>query len=324
MHISISRIEAIEESKPDRIGMLPWNLNDEVFQADGSHSRACPGRRFVIPSPPADLVRSRCSVCGGLGTRNHEYSEGFPKPMIPVGQRPILWHIMNYYSHHGHRDLVLCLGYKANTIRKVFLNRQHTYFSDCIISEKGQKVELIGEKQAGWRVTLVDRGIWRNVGERLCAVREHAKDEEVFLANYSDGLSDVPLQKMIDLLKNSGKTACFLAGRPALTFHLVEFDANERVETPRASADWNIWINAGFVFRNRIFDYIKDGEVLVIEPFRRLIKDGELIAYRYTGFFRPMDMLKDRQILEEMVDRGDMPWMPSSSPQCQRGKEPRL
>jgi glucose-1-phosphate cytidylyltransferase len=262
--------------------------------------------------------------CGGLGTRIREYSEGIPKPMIPVGQQPILWHIMNYYSHHGHQDFVLCLGYKANTIKEFFLNRQHTSFSDCIISESGRKVEFIGEKQADWRVTLVDSGIWRNVGERLYAVREHVKDEEIFLANYSDGLSDVPLQTMIDLLKKSGKTACFLAVRPALTFHLVEFDANERVKTLRASADSDIWINAGFfVFRNRIFDYIKDGEELVIEPFRRLIKDGELVAYRYTGFFRPLDTLKDRQILEEMVERGDMPWMPISSPQCQRGKEPK-
>jgi glucose-1-phosphate cytidylyltransferase len=262
--------------------------------------------------------------CGGLGTRIREYSEEIPKPMIPVGQQPILWHLMNYYSHHGHRDFVLCLGYKANTIKQFFLNRHHTSFSDCIISERGRKVEFIGERQADWRVALVDTGMWRNVGERLYAVRQHVSDEEIFLANYSDGLSDVPLQKMIDLLQKSGRTACFLAVRPPLTFHLVEFDANERVKRLRASMDSDIWINAGFfVFRNRIFDYIKDGEELVIEPFRRLIRDGELIAYRHTGFFRPMDTLRDRQILEEMVERGEMPWIPSSSTQRQHGAELR-
>lgn len=253
--------------------------------------------------------------CGGLGTRIRDYSESVPKPMIPVGQQPILWHLMKYYSHHGHRDFVLCLGYKANTIKEFFLNWEHSTFSDCVISDAGRKVEFIGETPSDWRVALIDTGIWRNIGERLCAVREHVKDEEMFLANYSDGLSDVPLQNMIDLLKTSGKTACFLAVRPPLTFHLVEFDPDGQVKRLRASGDSDIWINAGFfVFRNRIFDYIKEGEELVNEPFRRLIEDGELIAYRHTGFFRPMDTLKDKQILEEMVERGEMPWLPNITP----------
>jgi glucose-1-phosphate cytidylyltransferase len=133
------------------------------------------------------------------------------------------------------------------------------------------------------------------------------------MSNYSDGLSDVPIEQMVALLKETGKTACFLAVRPPLTFHLVEFDAGGHVQRLRASQDSEIWVNGGFfVFRNRIFDYIKDGEELVNEPFRRLIEEGELIAYRHTGFFRAMDTLRDRQVLEEMVERGDMPWMPSS------------
>jgi glucose-1-phosphate cytidylyltransferase len=253
--------------------------------------------------------------CGGLGTRIRDYGENIPKPMIPVGEQPILWHVMQYYSGFGHRDFVLCLGYKANTIKEFFLNwRQQTY-SDCVISESGRKVEFLGEGLPDWRVTLVDTGIWRNIGQRLRAVREHVKDEEMFLANYSDGLSDAPLDRMVDLLKTSGKTACFLAVRPPLTFHLIEFDKDGQVQRLRASEDSDTWINAGFfVFRNRIFDYIKEGEELVNEPFHRLIQDGELIAYRHTGFYRPMDTLKDKQILQDMVERGEMPWQPKLSP----------
>jgi glucose-1-phosphate cytidylyltransferase len=231
--------------------------------------------------------------------------------MIPVGEQPILWHVMQYYSGYGHRDFVLCLGYKANTIKEFFLNwRQQTY-SDCVISESGRKVEFLGEGLPDWRVTLVDTGIWRNIGQRLRAVREHVKDEEMFLANYSDGLSDAPLPQMIELLEKSGKTGCFLAVRPPLTFHLVEFDGNGEVQRMRASADSDIWINAGyFVFRNKVFDYINEGEELVVEPFERMIADGELIAYRHDGFFRAMDTLRDKQLLEDMVQRGHMPWQP--------------
>jgi glucose-1-phosphate cytidylyltransferase len=234
--------------------------------------------------------------------------------MVPVGQQPIPWHVMQYYSQYGHRDFVLCLGYKANTIKEFFLNwRQQTY-TDCVISESGRKVEYLGDGLPDWRVTLVDTGIWRNIGQRLHAVRDHVKDEEMFLANYSDGLTDAPLPKMVELLEKTGKTGCFLAVRPALTFHLVEFCEGGGVQRMRASADADIWINAGyFVFRNKVFDYMKEGEELVVEPFERMIAAGELIAYRHDGFFRPMDTLRDKQILEDMVQRGDMPWQPKLS-----------
>jgi len=247
--------------------------------------------------------------CGGLGTRIRDYSETIPKPMIPVGQQPILWHVMHYYSQYGHRDFVLCLGYKANVIKEFFLNWRQSTYTDCVISNSGRTVEYLGEQLQDWRVTLVDTGVWRNIGQRLLAVKEHVKDEEMFLANYSDGLSHAPLPEMIETLQKSGKIGCFLAVRPPLTFHLVEFDKKGELRRLRASADSDIWINAGyFIFRNKIFDYIKEGEELVIEPFQRLIDAGELIAYRHEGFFRPMDTLKDKQVLEDMVERGHMPW----------------
>jgi len=251
--------------------------------------------------------------CGGLGTRIREYSESIPKPMIPIGHQPILWHVMQYYSQYGHRDFVLCLGYKANVVKDYFLNYKQASNSDCVISHFGKKVELLGEQPADWRVSLVDTGIWRNIGQRLVAVRHLVQDDEMFLASYSDGLTDAPLPDMIDRFKRSGKIGCFIAIHPPITFHLAEFDEQGVVQQMRASQESEIWINGGyFIFRKEIFDYIQEGDELVIQPFKRLIERGELMAYKYEGFWRAMDTLRDRQVLEEMIERGDAPWQLNS------------
>jgi glucose-1-phosphate cytidylyltransferase len=252
--------------------------------------------------------------CGGMGTRIREYSQSVPKPMIPLGNQPILWHIMQYYSQYGHRDFILCMGYKANTIKEFFLSYKPHAYSDCVVSGFGSKVELLGQPSDDWRVTLRDTGVWRNIGERLWAVREHVKGEDMFLANYSDGLTDVDLDAMVEHFKQSGKVACFLAVRPALTFHLADLDENGRVRQFRTSDRADIWINGGyFIMRPQIFDYMREGEELVLEPFKRLIEDDQLIAYKHEGFFRPMDTLRDRQILEDMVEQGKMPWRKNGS-----------
>jgi glucose-1-phosphate cytidylyltransferase len=247
--------------------------------------------------------------CGGLGTRIREYSENIPKPMVPIGHHPILWHVMNYYSQYGHRDFVLCLGYKANVVRDYFLTVKRWTYSDVKISDFGRQVEVLGEAPPDWRVSLVDTGIWRNIGERLVAVKNFLKEEEMFLANYSDGLTDAPLPDMIDRFKGSGKIGCFIAVHPPFNFHLAEFDERDTVSRLRSSHEINLWINGGyFIFRSEIFDYIKDGEELVLDPFNRLIEEGQLMAYKYEGFWRAMDTLRDRQVLEEMVERGETPW----------------
>jgi glucose-1-phosphate cytidylyltransferase len=255
--------------------------------------------------------------CGGLGTRIREYAESIPKPMIPIGHQPILWHLMQYYSQHGHRDFVLCLGYKANVIKQYFLTLNPSINSDCIIYDFGQKVEVLGEKPPDWRLTLVDTGVWRNIGERLVAVRHLVQGEEMFLANYSDGLSDAPLPEMIKYFKASNKIACFMAVRPVFNFHLAEFDQGGVVQRLRSSQESDIWVNAGFfIFRNEIFNYIREGEELVLEPFNRLIKDGQLLAYKYEGFWQAMDTLRDRQTFENMIEKGSMPWQvrPGAAP----------
>src|SRR3954451_16719097 len=163
--------------------------------------------------------------CGGLGTRIREYSGEIPKPMIPIGHQPILWHVMQYYSHYGHRDFILCLGYKANVVKDYFLNYRQAANNDCVVSQFGRKIELLGAPPADWRVSLVDTGVWRNIGQRLLAVRHLVQDDEIFLANYSDGLTDVPLPDMIDRFKRSGMIGLLIAIHPPITFHLADFDA---------------------------------------------------------------------------------------------------
>jgi len=260
--------------------------------------------------------------CGGLGTRIRDYEENIPKPMIPVGGKPILWHLMHYYSQYGHKDFVLCLGYKANVIKEFFLNYRPQIYADCVVS--GSNVETLGDSHQDWRVTMIDTGAWRSIGERLFAVREHLQGEEMFLANYSDGLCDVNLSAMMETFKQSGKVACFLAVRPNFSLHFVEMDADGRVNGIRPTSDANLWLNGGFfILRSQVFDYMRDGEELVEEPFQRLIEDDQLLAFRHEGFWRPMDTLKDKQVLEDLVNQGRMPWrisetVPTVTPRLDR------
>jgi glucose-1-phosphate cytidylyltransferase len=247
--------------------------------------------------------------CGGLGTRIREYSDSVPKPMIPLGHQPILRHVMQYYSDYGHDEFILCLGYKANVIKDFFLNSRPQTFADCVVSEGGRDVQLLDGVHKDWRVTLIDTGIWRNIGERLWAVRDFVRNDEIFLANYSDGLSDVDLDDMLARFRESGKLACFLAVRPPLTYHLADIAEDGRVREFRTSTTSDIWINGGyFLFRGGIFDYMREGEELVLEPFARLIAEDKLMAYKHEGFWRSMDTLRDWQALEDMVEKGNMPW----------------
>jgi glucose-1-phosphate cytidylyltransferase len=239
--------------------------------------------------------------CGGLGTRIREYSESVPKPMVPIGHSPILWHVMDYYAQYGHRDFVLCLGYKANVVKDFFLNLRPQAYCDLVVT--GSKIEVLGKQREEWRTTMIDTGIWRNIGERLWAVRDHVKDEEIFCANYSDGLTDVDLNDMLAKFKASDKVACFLAVRPPLTYHLADIADDGRVKEFRSSDTSEIWINGGyFLLKPKIF------EELVLNPFTRLIEDNQLMAYKHEGFWRSMDTLRDRQVLEDMIEQGKMPW----------------
>ena len=245
--------------------------------------------------------------CGGMGTRIREYSEAVPKPMIPIGHQPILWHVMNYYSEYGHKDFVLCLGYKANTVKDFFLNNKQQSYADVIV--EGSKIEMLGAREEDWRVAMIDTGVWRNIGSRLWCVREHVQNEEIFLANYSDGLSNVNLDDMVAKFKASDAVACFLAVHPPVTYHIANIADDGNVQAFLTSDNSTIWINGGFfLLKPAIFDYMSDGEELVEAPFARLIAENKLMAYKHEGFWRSMDTLRDRQVLEDMIEKGDMPW----------------
>jgi glucose-1-phosphate cytidylyltransferase len=247
--------------------------------------------------------------CGGLGLRMREASERVPKPMVPIGERPILWHVMKYFAHHGHRDFVLCLGYKAEVIKDYFLTYREELSNDFVLSNGGRDIELLARDIEEWRITFVNTGLHATIGERLKAVQEHLEGEEIFLANYGDVLTDAPLPRMIDNIETRGKIASFLCVRPSYTVHVVTLDENEIVRDVVDIMHSDVWVNGGyFVFRNEIFDYIRKGEDLVHEPFQRLIAEEELLAYRYEGFWAPMDTLKDKQQLETLMESGNVPW----------------
>ncbi len=247
--------------------------------------------------------------CGGQGMRMREASETIPKPMIPIGNRPILWHIMKYYAHHGHTDFVLCLGYKADVIKSFFLNYSEAMANDFVLSEGGANVRLLKTDIHNWNITFVDTGLHSNIGMRLRAVREHLGGEEHFLASYGDTLTDADLPAMIERAKAADVTASFVAARPNYSFHVVDMDDDGYANGVHAVTRSDVWINGGFfVLRHDVFDHIGPGEDLVNEPFARLMLDRRVLAQRHEGFWAPMDTLKDKQSLEQLHENGTAPW----------------
>jgi glucose-1-phosphate cytidylyltransferase len=246
--------------------------------------------------------------CGGFGMRLREYSEQIPKPMVPIGYRPIIWHVMKYYAHYGHKDFILCLGYKADAFKSYFLNYNECLSNDFILTQGGKEMQLLNSDIQDWRITFVDTGTSSNIGQRLKAVEKHLQGEEVFLANYTDGLSDVPLPEYVDYFLEKQRIASFLCVRPSHSFHVVSAEKDVVTEIRHVSNS-DIWMNGGFfIFRNDIFRYMRNGEELVEEPFQRLIQQEQLLGYRYNGFWSCMDTFKDKQALDDMYARGEAPW----------------
>jgi glucose-1-phosphate cytidylyltransferase len=247
--------------------------------------------------------------CGGLGMRLREYSEAVPKPMVPIGYRPILWHVMKYYAHFGHKDFLLCLGYKADVIKEYFLNYNECVSNDFVLENGGSELRLLSRDIQDWRITFLDTGATTNIGGRLRAVSRFLKDDEVFLANYSDNLTDLPLDSLTDAFMRSDSIGAFMAVRPRQSFHVVSVGSDGAVDSIKHVNEANLWINGGyFVLRRSIFDYMREGEELVEEPFQRLIREGRLMSHRHTGFWACMDTFKERQDLEDLYARGNAPW----------------
>ena len=247
--------------------------------------------------------------CGGMGLRLRESADSNPKPMVPIGPRPVLWHVMRTYAHFGYKDFVLCLGYKAETIKQYFLRYDEALSNDFVLSGGGQSLQLLNTDIQEWRITFADTGLHANIASRLMAVRKHLTGEEVFLANYADVLTDAPLGELVEDFRRRDMVAAFLTVRPTYTFHIVKSGEDGVVTAVTHVNDADIWVNGGyFIMRQEIFDYMRPGDELVEETFARLIAEGKIMTYRYDGFWAPMDTLKDMQTLESLYESGRPPW----------------
>lgn len=246
--------------------------------------------------------------CGGLGTRLRDYAQTVPKPLVPIGERPVMWHLMKYYAHFGHKEFILCLGYKSDMIKDYFTNYDECVSNDFVMS-KGGKVELLSSDIQDWKITFVNTGLNSNIGQRLMAVRKHIGDDEMFMANYSDSLSDLNLDDYIQRFNDSQHTACFLTVPLQQSFHSVKLGANHVIQDIQPIKELDIFINGGyFIFRRDIFEHMQEGEELVEKPFQRLLSNNKLLTYQYNGFWKAMDTFKDKVEYDRMASNGDTPW----------------
>jgi glucose-1-phosphate cytidylyltransferase len=247
--------------------------------------------------------------CGGLGLRLRDYADHIPKPMAVIGHRPILWHVMKYFAHFGHRDFVLCLGYRGDVIKQYFLDYNECLSNDFVFSNGGKTLRLVNSDIDDWQITFAETGLRSNIGERLLAVEKYLGDEELFLANYSDGLTDLHFSQYLEYARRQDRIATFLSVRPNLSYHITRTDNTGLVTGIEEVGRCGIRINAGFfVLKRTIFDYLRPGEELVIEPFQRLIREKQLAAYEHDGFFAAMDTFKDKQVLDSLYEGGHPPW----------------
>jgi glucose-1-phosphate cytidylyltransferase len=247
--------------------------------------------------------------CGGLGMRMRDGVTNAPKPMAMVGDRPLMWHVMRYYAHYGHRDFVLCLGYGASAVKDFFLNYNETGSNDFVLDGSGQ-VELFNTDISDWRITFVDTGLHSEIGERLRRVRRFVDGEEMFLANYADTFTDAPLPDMISRFAASDAVASLLAVPLQSSHHVVDVDDSGVITQVKPVRELLQWENGGyFVLRPEIFDYLDEGEDLVGDAIPRLVQERRVLASPYKGFWMSADTVKERAQLEDMYHRGNCPWM---------------
>jgi len=250
-------------------------------------------------------------LAGGFGTRISEESDLKPKPMIEIGGKPILWHIMKLYSHYGFNDFVILLGYKSYVIKEYFAN----YFlhqSDVTINLVDNNVEVLNNSSEPWKVTLLDTGLHTMTGGRIKRAQKFIGNEP-FMLTYGDGVSNVDIKELVDFHKAHGKALTMTSVQPEGRFGALEIEKDGQVSTFKEKPKGDgAWINGGFfVCEPKIFDYITEGDNTVFEqdPLMNLAKDNETYAYKHTGFWKPMDTLRDKIALNKMHDNNQAPWM---------------
>ena len=252
-------------------------------------------------------------LCGGFGTRIRDVSEDIPKPMIPIGRYPILWHIMKWYSRHGHKEFILCLGYKSQVIKDFFLNYE-THTKDFTIT-LGQSAQLQfhnNHDEFDWKVTLVETGLNAMTGARVRRIRDFIGQDEEFMLTYGDGVGDIDIEKLIAFHRKQGKVLTVTGVRPPGRFGEIVASPDGLVsefnEKPQATAGR---ISGGFFVCNwRLFDYLDDQEDLVFEnePINKLVVDKQMALYPHDGFWQPMDTSREYQLLNDIFARGEAPW----------------
>jgi glucose-1-phosphate cytidylyltransferase len=249
-------------------------------------------------------------LAGGLGTRISEETLLKPKPMVEIGGKPILWHIMKIYSSHGINDFVICCGYKGYVIKEYFAN-YFLHMSDVTFNMSENKMEVHQNNAESWRVTLVDTGEETMTGGRLKRIKEYVKGEDAFCFTYGDGVSDVDITKLINFHKENGKQATLTATRPPGRYGALKISSDSWVEHFQEKPDGDgSWINGGFfVLSPKVFDRIEeDSTSWEAEPLASLAKDGELAAYKHEGFWQPMDTLREKNLLENLWNSEKAPW----------------
>ena len=247
-------------------------------------------------------------LAGGLGSRLAEETTVRPKPMVEIGGRPILWHIMNVYAAHGFRDFVVACGYKGEVIKQYFTDF-HLHDSDMTVDLREGRVEVHSKRGPDWRVTLVDTGAETQTGGRVKRAGAWAGGE-TFLMTYGDGVGDVDVRAAVEFHKSHGKLATITAVRPPARFGGLEFDGDQVVRFNEKPQIGEGWINGGYmVLEPAVLDYIAGDETIFErEPLERLAADGQLMAFRHEGFWQPMDTLREKLLLEELWRSGNAPW----------------